>query len=311
MRSAVGALACAWLSLAPAAALARQAAPAPAQAPDPIELAGQARRLNLEGKLDEALALYNQALARNPGLFEAHLGIGIVLDLQGRYADARRHFAKAIEVAPEDAKDQALTAMGVSYAFGHDAPGAAKFYQQVFDRHMTAADYSSAAEDANALGRVFLESGDLAAASRWYETGYQTARRLKGMSRADADLWDLRWAHAQARIAARRGDAAEARKQTAVVKALVDKGSNPEQAIQLPYLIGYVDFYLKDYAGAIAALQQADAGDPFIQVLLAQALEKTGQAAAREHYAKALASNAHSPNNAFARPLARSRLGAS
>ncbi len=119
------------------------------------------------------------------------------------------------------------------------------------------------------------------------------------------DLRDLRWAHARARIAARKGDAAEARKQTAVVKALVDKGCNPDQAIQYPYLAGYVDFYLKDYAGAIAELQQADARDPFIQVLLAQALEKSGQAAsAREHYRKVLESNAHSPNNASP-PFAR------
>jgi len=313
MRTMVGVLAC--LSLGAAAvppASARQAVPAgQAATPDPVDLARQARRLNLEGRLAESLALYNQALAREPGLFEAHLGIGIVLDLEGRYADARRHFAKAIEVAPEEAKPQALTAMGVSFAFGHDAPGAARFYQQVFDRHMAAADYAGAAEDANALGRVFLEAGDTDDAYRWYETGFETARRQKGASSADADLRDLRWAHAQARIAARRGDAAEARRQTAVVKALVDKGSNPDQAIQYPYLSGYVDFYLKDYAGAIAALQQADARDPFIQVLLARALEKSGQAAsAREHYRKVLESNAHSPNNAFARPLARKKLGA-
>lgn len=314
MRSFVAALVCASLSAltAPPAFARQAAATAQEPAPDPIELVKQARRLNLDGKLAESLALYNQALARDPGLFEAHLGIGIVLDLEGRYADARRHFAKAIEVAPEEAKSQALTAMGVSFAFGNDARSASKFYQQVFDRHMAATDFAGAAEDANALGRVCLEAGDLDEAYRWYETGFETARRQKDPASADIDLWDLRWAHARARIAARRGDAAEARKQTAVVKALVEKGTNPEQAIQYPYLAGYVDFYLKDYAGAIAELQKADARDPFIQVLLAQAFEKSGQgAAAREHYTKVLESNAHSPNNAFARPLARRKLGAS
>ena len=88
-------------------------------------------------------------------------------------------------------------------------------------------------------------------------------------------MWDLRWAHAQARIAARKGNAAEARTQMAAVKGLLDKGTNPEQQIQYPYLAGYVDLYLKDYRGAIAELLQADQKDPFILVLLAQAHEKS------------------------------------
>ena len=111
-------------------------------------------------------------------------------------------------------------------------------------------------------------------------------------------------------MAARKGNAAEARKQMAIVKTLLDKGTNPDQQIQYPYLTGYVSFYLKDYPGAIAELQKADATDPFIQLLLAQAYEKSRDAAnARESYTKVLASNAHSLNNAFARPLAKKKVG--
>src|SRR5712691_9061391 len=122
----------------------------------------------------------------------------------------------------------------------------------------------------------------------------------------------MRWAHAQARVAARKGNAREARRQEAAVKSLLDKGTNADQQIQYPYLVGYVDFYLKDYAGAIAELQKADQTDPFILVLLAQAYEESGdRAKAREAYAQALASNAHNINNAFARPLARKYLAAS
>jgi hypothetical protein len=44
--------------------------------------------------------------------------------------------------------------------------------------------------------------------------------------------------------------------------------------------------------------------------LLAQAYEKSGdQAHAMEFYRKVLASNAHNPTNAFARPLARKKVG--
>ena len=93
------------------------------------------------------------------------------------------------------------------------------------------------------------------------------------------------------------------------MKGLLDKGTNEDQQIQYPYLVGYADLYLKDYQGAIASLQRADQRDPFILNLLAQAYEKSGDPVhAREYYTQVLTSNAHSPNNAFARPLARKKL---
>ena len=282
---------------------------AAAQAVDPLDLVKQARKLNSEGEQDAALALYRRALERSPDLFDAHLGAGVALDLKGTYKEARQHFGKAIELAPEGSKNLALTAMGVSHAFEGDAKSASTFYRQVFDREMLAQNVAGAAETANALGRVYLESGDLDNAFKWYQTGYETSRRQSKLTGEQIDLWDLRWAHAQARIAARRGNAQEARDKIASVKSVLDKGSNPEQQVQYPYLVGYVDFYLKDYPGAIAELQKADQKDPFILALLAQAYEKSGdQVKAREYYEQVLLSNAHSPNNAFARPLARRRL---
>ncbi|HEX3703417.1 MAG TPA: tetratricopeptide repeat protein [Vicinamibacterales bacterium] len=280
-------------------------------APDPAALVRQARKLNLEGKQDEAIATYREALMRAPDLYDAHYGLGIALDLTGAYGQARQSFMKAIQLAPDESKEQALSAMAVSYAFSGDGREASSFYRQVFDRQTAADNFSAAAETANALGRVYLETGDLDNAAKWYQTGYETTRRQKAMSSAQIDLADLRWAHAQARIAARRGNAATARAQVAEVTRLLDKGTNEEQRIQLPYLLGYVGLFLKDYAGAVTALRQADQQDPFVLFLLAQAQEKSGDAAgARELYEKVLASNAHSLNNAFARRTARSKLAA-
>lgn len=279
------------------------------QQSDPLDLVKQARALNGEGKQVEAIALYAQALERSPDLFDAHYGIGIALDLSGRFDEARRHFAKAIQLAPEGAKDQAITAMAVSYAFSGDAKGAATFYRQLYDRQMAAEVYGGAAETANALGRVYLESGDLDSATRWYQTGYETAKRQRDLPGPQLDLAELRWAHAQARIAARRRNANEARRQTAVVQSILDKNTNPDENIQYPYLVGYVSLYLREYPAAIASLQQANQQDPFILVLLAQAYEKSGQGAnAQATYRKVLASNAHNINNAFARAIARARL---
>src|ERR1039458_2078055 len=91
------------------------------------------------------------------------------------------------------------------------------------------------------------------------------------------DLWNFRWEHAQARIAARRGDQAEAQKHVAAAKAILDKGTIPEQAVFFPYLKGYVAFYAGDYKTALAELSKANPNDPFIQCMIGQTYEKLGE----------------------------------
>ncbi len=273
------------------------------------ELIKQARKLNSEGEQEQALALYNQVLKADANSYGANLGAGIVLDLQGKYDEARRHIAKAIEVAPPEIKRRALTTMAISYAFTCDTKNAAQYEQQAFDQQLAAKNYFAAGEVADELARVYLECGDPTSAARWYQTGHDTGLKQPDIKPATVDLWNFRLEHAQARIAARRGQRAEAEKHVAAAKAVLDKGANPEQARFFPYLQGYVAYYLGDYKSAIADLQKADQRDPFILVLLAQAYEKAGdKAQAVEYYKKVLTVNIHNPTNAFARPLAKKKL---
>jgi tetratricopeptide (TPR) repeat protein len=290
----------------------------PAPASEAANLIKQARQLNSDGKQDEAIALYEKAIKTASGkdLYDAHLGEGIALDLKGQYDEARKHLAKAIEIAPADSKIQALKAMAFSYAFQRNAKEAAKFENQAFDMQIAAQKFVDAAGTANELARIQLESGDIADAAKTYKTGYDTALKAT-LTPAERDLWDFRWEHAQARIAARksqlvnslsahRGLMDEAQKHVAAAKAILDKGTNPNQAIFFPYLTGYVAFYTGDYKTAIADLQKADQKDPFILALIAQAYEKSGdQSQAMDYYRKVLAINSHNPTNAFARPLAQ------
>jgi tetratricopeptide (TPR) repeat protein len=266
-------------------------------------------KLNSEGKQDEALALYRQALTMSPNLYEAQLDAGIALDLKGDYHEAREHLLKAIAFAKPESKPQALRAMAFSLAFEGNVGEAAKFEQQVFDARMSAQDFTGAAEVANELARIYLESGDTGNAYKWYKTGYETAQRKPDLTDADKNLWLFRWQHAQARIAARQGKAEEAHQHVAAAKAALDKANNPDQARFFPYLTGYVAFYLGDYKTAIADLEKADQRDPLILALLAESYEKSGDSAkAMDYYRKVLASNAHNPTNAFARPLAKKKL---
>lgn len=280
-----------------------------------MEEVRQARRATGQGNLDEAYKLYHDAQEKNPQLMEAQLGLGTLLDLQGKYDEARKHIANAIELAKPEQKIQALKSMAISYAFTKDCKNATRYEQQAFDQQMSQSppDTNAAAETANELARICIESGDLGAAEKWYRTGHDTAFKKADLTDAEKDLWNFRWEHAEARIAARRGNKAEAQKHVAAAKTIIDRGViDKNQAVFFPYLTGYVAFYGGDYKTAIADLQQSNQRDPFILALLAQAYEKAGQKEqAMELYKKVLTMNIHNPTGAFSRPLAKEKAGTS
>jgi len=293
-----------------AVSFAQQPAAKPAPAPgSAADLVQQGEKLSHEGKQDDALALYARVLDKDANSYEAHLAAGEALDLKGDYAAAREHLRKAIELAPADAKAQALRALAFSYAFQSDAFKASEPEMQVFNARLAKGDSVGAAETCNELARIYLESGDADHAFKWYKMGYETVARKPDLSEADKNLWLFRWESAQARVAARHGNADEAKHHVAAAKAALDKANNPEQMRFYPYLTGYVAFYAGDYKTAIADLQKAEQRDPFNLVLLAQAYEKSGDSAqAKMYYQKVMEINNHNPANAFARPIANKKL---
>ena len=274
------------------------------------ELASQARKLQLDGQRSDAIVLYRQILAQDPRSADAHMGMGESLDLEGKFSEARQHIQKGIELSPDEDVNAALSAMGVSYAFEANAAEAAKYYQRAFDRQVQAGALESAGGIANAIGRVYLETGDNANAEKWYRTGYESANKMPGRTPAQTDLTEMRWHHAQARIAARRKQFDVARKHVEEVRAIVERGQlDASQRANHPHVAGYVAFYQGNTDLAIAELLKADQDDPFILSLLAQAYEqKKDQAKARELYAKIMSQSTHSLQMAFARPLAGRRL---
>jgi tetratricopeptide (TPR) repeat protein len=291
------------------------AAQAPNTAPasdDPAALVSQGQKLAADGKEAAALALYNRALQENPRFYDAHVAAGIALDLDGQYPAARAHLEEAIAMAPNDSvKARALRTLAVSYAFTRNGDAAAKYERQVIDAAVVREDWLGAADVDNELARIYLESGDIDNAYKWYQTGHETALKKSGLTAAERDLWDFRWEHAQARIAARRGQRDAATQHVTAAKIILDRGTNPDQARFYPYLTGYVALYLGDYKTAVAELQKADQHDPFILSLTAQAYEKMGdKARASDFYRQVLAINTHNPPNAFARPLAKTKVTA-
>lgn len=299
---------CSLLLCAPLSFAQQTNTPPPAPG-SPADLVQRGEKLSHQGKQDEALALYQQALDKAGDLYAAHLAAGQALDLKGDYDTAREHLNKAIELAPPAWQAQALRTMAVSYAFQRNGSKASEFEMRVFSARMAKDDLVGAAEICNETGRIYLESGDVDQAEKWYSLGYKTSGDKTDLTPADKSLWLFRWESAQARMAARRNQSQEAQKHVAAAKVALDQANNPDQARFYPYLAGYVAFYGGDYKTAIADLQQADLRDPLNLVLLAQSYEKSGDRQhAKEYYQKVLQVNIHNLTNAFARPIAAKKL---
>mgnify|MGYP006283852075 CR=1 FL=1 len=296
------------------AAVSASAQPAAQGGPaDPAaEQLREAQPLVRAQKFDEALAIYKRAIAEHPDSMSANIQAGTVLDYQGQYAAAKPFFAKAIELAGTTPARmaQANRAMALSYAFERDCKGATKYEVPVYEMYKAAKDAYNTGEIANELARVCLESGDLDTAAHWYEIGYAAGLAETNIAPARKDLWEFRNENALARLAARRGQRAEAEKHVALAKAVLDRGSNPEQKPFFAYLVGYVGFYLGDYQKAIAEMEGGNQNDPFVLALIAQSYDKLGnKQKSGEYWQKSLSITIHNPTGAYARPLAKKALG--
>jgi len=293
-------------------ALATPVAQAPRQQQQQPEFIKQGQELMRQGKLYDALCLYVQILQVSPNSFDANLAAGNVLDLLERGQEARDYLKKAIQVAgtPEE-KAMAQRATAMSYAFEGNCAKAVGYEQQVFDYYGSVKNFFEQGEIADEAARVCIDSGDLDMAYKWYEMGHDTGLKEPGIKPARVDLWNFRWEHGQARIAARRGDHADAEKHVAAAKAILDKGTNPQQAQFFPYLAGYVAFYGGDYKTALEEFLKANQDDPFIQCMIGQTYEKLGdKEKAVEFYHKAAATTSHNPPAAYAVPFSKKRIAA-
>ena len=282
---------------------------APGQQQQP-EFVKEGQQLIRAGKPDDALALYRKTLQTSPDSLSANIAAGSVLDLMARGEEARKYFSKAIEVAdtPEH-KAGAQRAMAMSYAFEGSCKKTIEYEQHVFDFYGSVKNFFQQGEIADEAARVCIDSGDLDAAQKWYKIGHDAGMKEPDIKPARQDLWNFRWEHAQARIASRRGDQADAQKHVAAAQAILDKGTIPEQADFLPYLKGYVAFYVGGYKAALEELGKANQNDPFIQCMIGETHEKLGDKdKAMEFYRKASTASSHNPSAAYAVPFARKKL---
>jgi tetratricopeptide (TPR) repeat protein len=280
----------------------------------------QAGQLLRDGKTSEALAAVKKELETNPNSTQA----ASLLDNLGDTVAARKIFQHAIDAAADPAaKAQAQRAMAMSYAFDGDCKNTAKYeelvmsYWQSQEQAQPQNAFYQEGEMLNEAARVCIDSGDLETAAQLYRRGTEHGLKEPEPKRNPASLWNFRLEHALGRIAARRGDKAEAAKHVAAARKLLD--GEPAMAQQqerfFPYLTGYVALYTGDFKTAETELTkavEANGNDAFMMCLLGMAYERMVQKdKAAEWYRKAAAAlspNGHNPPAAFARPFTRKKL---
>lgn len=80
---------------------------------DPVALYDEADKLKDQGKLDDAVAKLNEALAADPNYALAHSALAVVLQRLGKHEEAIQHARKVCEIEPHD--PFSFTALSVTY----------------------------------------------------------------------------------------------------------------------------------------------------------------------------------------------------
>src|ERR1035438_2483402 len=171
--------------------------------PEFMRLAQQALR---DGKLDDALGVYQKELTANPNSAPANNAAGTVLDLMGKGAEARQHFQRAMDAAADAAaKANAQRQMAMSYAFEGDCRNTVKFEQMAIAYWATREQaepqnaFYQQGELANEAARVCIDAGDLETAATWYGKGAELGLKEPGNETHPKSLWNFRLEHALAR----------------------------------------------------------------------------------------------------------------
>jgi len=161
-------------------------------ADDPWTWTGRGGFLERAGRADDALSAYREALARDPGLARAHLGIGRILVTRGDDPDG----APELQAAADAGLPEALHLLARLRLRAGDEAGALAVYEAWAKRPTTVVgEHLDRGRLALAVGRPAAAVDDLVAALRGGQGGPQTAgilaRTARGVCRI-GPVW--RWA---------------------------------------------------------------------------------------------------------------------
>jgi tetratricopeptide (TPR) repeat protein len=162
----------------------------------------------------------------------------------------------------------------------------------------------------NSMARINLENGRTEEALKLYAKGFESVPG-SSIDEQQKKIWRGRLHHGTARTLARMGKHEEAWKNAETIKKMIDEGGEEGKPFleAYHYLAGYLKLEAGDTAAALEHLKQADKNDPFHQLLLARAYEKSGdKASAKTTYEAIVASKQNNLERALAYPEAKKKL---
>jgi len=266
-----------------------------------------------QGKLEEAQASFEKAIALDGSTARAYAFIGNLYILKGDYARAREHLDRALsKKALGTAPGGVYYPVALSYLYEGKIDAALGHLQTFLT------EYKKAGADANfpevfiwnSIARINLENGRPEEAMKAYEKGFESVPG-SSLSENDKTVWRGRLHHGKARTLARMGKHQEAWQEAETVKKMIDEGGEDgkQYVPAYHYLAGYLKLEAGDYPAAVEHLKQADPTDPFHKLLLARAYEKAGdKESARKAYQEVVASTQNNLERALAYPEAKKKL---
>ena len=233
--------------------------------------------------------------------------------IRGQYDKARRAFLEVEKSLPKGAAPFAVRyGLAFSYLYEGQVDPAIAALQTYLAEYKDSGSAQGFPEVFiwNSIARINLENGRLDAAMQAYEKGYESVPG-SSLPEDQKQVWYGRLQHGRCRTLAKMGKHQEAWTEAQKIKKMIDDGGEPAKQY-VPawhYLAGYLKLEAGEYKAAIEELKQANADDPFHQLLLARAYEKSGeQAEAQKTYRKVVDSRQNGIERALAYPEAKRKL---
>jgi tetratricopeptide (TPR) repeat protein len=267
------------------------------------------------GKQEEARAAFEKAIALDSSTPRAYSFLGNYHLMKGDYAKARELYKVARAKTPAGVSPGQPT-YGTAFAllYEGDVDGALGTLRGYLDeyRQTKAATEFPEVFIWNSIARINLENGRLEEAMKAYEKGFES---VPGSTLSDQEkkIWTGRLHHGRGRTLARMGRHEEAWAEAETIRKMIEEGGEAGKPFvpAYHYLAGYVKLEKGDYPAAIEHLKQADAEDPFHQLLLARAYEKAGDKEnARKTYQQVVASPQNGLDRALSYREAKAKLSA-
>jgi tetratricopeptide (TPR) repeat protein len=246
---------------------------------DPNPYDSYAELLMKMGRFDESIAMYQKALAIDPNFVASYVGIGSNHLSAGRPEEARAAFAKVMNVARNTGeRRQARFWTAASYVHEGATDKALAELKAQYALAEADKDAASMSGDLTQMGDVLREAGQYEKALVQYSAAIQVIEKAQVPAEVKAAA---RRNHLfeEARVAAARGDVAQAKAKAAAYASAIGTEKRPFEVFQQHELAGMIALEEKQYAAAAKELAQANQQDPRILYLRAVALRKSGDSA--------------------------------